>query len=47
MQHGGVLSRFFNRPIVLVLVLLACVGFLTWKFLPLSEQQLFETTARN
>ena len=40
-QHGGVVTRFFNRPVVLVLILLACVGVLTWKLWPASQEELY------
>jgi serine/threonine-protein kinase len=45
-QRGSPLSRFLHRPVVLVLVLLACVGILTWKLWPLSERQLYERGAK-
>src|ERR1019366_4427829 len=34
-------TRFLNRPVVLVVILLACVGFLTWKLWPSSQEELF------
>jgi serine/threonine-protein kinase len=45
-QHGGPVTRFFNRPVVLVLIFLACIGVLAWKFWPLSQDQLYERGAR-
>jgi serine/threonine protein kinase len=38
---GSPIARFFNRPIVLVLILLACAGFVTWKLWPASQDELF------
>jgi tRNA A-37 threonylcarbamoyl transferase component Bud32 len=40
-HHGGVVTRFFNRPLVLALILLACIGILTWKFWPASQEELY------
>jgi tRNA A-37 threonylcarbamoyl transferase component Bud32 len=45
-QHGGTLTRFFNRPVVLVVILLMCIGVLTWKFWPLSQDELYERGAK-
>jgi serine/threonine-protein kinase len=45
-QQGGTLSRFFNRPLVLVAILLACIGFLTYKLWPLNQDQLFQRGAQ-
>ncbi len=45
-QRGGLVSRFFNRPVVLVLILLACIGLLTWKLWPLSQDELYERGAK-
>jgi tRNA A-37 threonylcarbamoyl transferase component Bud32 len=45
-QLGGVLSRFFNRPAILLLVLLACIGILTWKFWPLNQDELYQRGAK-
>jgi tRNA A-37 threonylcarbamoyl transferase component Bud32 len=45
-QRGGALSRFFNRPLVLVLVLLACIGILTWKSWPLNQDELYQRGAK-
>ena len=45
-QHGGMVSRFFNRPLVLIVILFACIGILTWKLWPLSERELYERGAK-
>jgi serine/threonine-protein kinase len=44
-RHGGLLSRVFNHPLVLVTLLGACVGTLVWTFWPHSEHDLFERGA--
>jgi serine/threonine-protein kinase len=41
-QYGGPLTRFLNRPWVLVTLLALCIAVLVWTFWPLSERQLFE-----
>ncbi len=41
-NRGSAVSRFLNKPVVLVLVLLGCIGILTWTFWPLGPDQLFE-----
>jgi serine/threonine protein kinase len=38
---GSPITRFFNRPVVLVLILVACIGFLTVKLWPASQDELF------
>jgi tetratricopeptide (TPR) repeat protein len=45
-QQGGAVTRFFNRPVILVLLLLACAGILTWTFWPLNQDQLFDRGAK-
>lgn len=45
-QRGGPLTRFFNRPAVLVVILLACIGFLAFKLWPMSQDELFEHGAQ-
>jgi eukaryotic-like serine/threonine-protein kinase len=40
------LSRFFNRPVVLLLVLVACIGILIWKFWPLNQDELYQRGAK-
>jgi hypothetical protein len=35
------MARFFNHPIVLVLILVACVGFLTYMLWPAGQDELF------
>ena len=44
-QRGGMLNRFINRPVVLVLVLLACIGIVAWKSWPLSQEELYQRGA--
>ncbi len=41
-DRGSALSRFLHHPLVLVTILLLCIATLVWRFLPLSEEQLFE-----
>lgn len=45
-QRGGPLTRFFNRPLVLVVILAACIGILVWKLWPLNQEELFQRGAR-
>ena len=45
-DQANPLSRFFNRPWVLALLLASCVGFLVWALWPLSQDQLFERGAK-
>jgi serine/threonine-protein kinase len=45
-NRGGIASRFFNRPVVLALILLACIGLLTWKLWPLSQDELYQRGAK-
>jgi serine/threonine-protein kinase len=45
-NQGGPLSRLFNRPWVLVLLLLCCIGILSWGLWPLSEEELFRRGAK-
>jgi serine/threonine-protein kinase len=45
-NRGGIASRFFNRPIVLVLILAACVGLLAWKLWPLNQDELYQRGAK-
>jgi hypothetical protein len=45
-QLGGPVNRFFNRPVVLVALLLMCFAVLVWGFWPLSEDQLFQRGAK-
>jgi serine/threonine-protein kinase len=40
-NRGGPLSRFFNRPFVLVVLLLLTVGGIVWAFWPVSAETLF------
>src|SRR5207302_1735396 len=45
-QQGGPIARLFNRPIVLVTLLAACVGVLAWGLWPLSQEELFRRGAK-
>jgi tRNA A-37 threonylcarbamoyl transferase component Bud32 len=45
-QRGGAVSRFFNRPVVLVLVLAACIGILGWRLWPASQEELYRGGAQ-
>ena len=45
-NRGGLATQLFNRPVVLVLVLLACVGIVTYKLWPLSQDELYERGAK-
>jgi serine/threonine protein kinase len=44
-NRGGALQRFFNRPLVLIVLFLATVGLLAWGLWPLNQEQLFERGA--
>jgi tetratricopeptide (TPR) repeat protein len=44
-NRGSLLHRFFNHPVVLVLLLGVCVGILIWTFWPAGEQQLYDRGA--
>ncbi len=41
-NRGSTLSQFFNRPLVLWLCLLACVGIIVWTFWPASPETLYQ-----
>jgi serine/threonine-protein kinase len=43
---GASLGHVFNRPVVLFLILLLCIGTLVYGFWPLSQDQLFERGAK-
>lgn len=43
--QGSALSRFLNRPSVLIAILLLCIGTLAWRLWPLNQDQLFERGA--
>jgi serine/threonine-protein kinase len=45
-NRGGPIQRFFNRPLVLIVLFLATIGLITWGLWPLSEEQLFERGAK-
>jgi serine/threonine-protein kinase len=40
-KHGGPVQRFVNRPLVLVVLFLLCVGGIVWAFWPPSPERLF------
>ena len=44
--RGGVIARFFNRPLVLVALLLFCVGTLAWGLWPLGSEELYRRGAK-
>jgi serine/threonine-protein kinase len=41
LDRGGPVQRFFNKPVVLIVLFLLCVGVLTWTFWPMSAETLF------
>jgi serine/threonine-protein kinase len=41
-HHGGPLRKFFNRPVVLLLLFLVCVAAIVWTFWPLGPETLFQ-----
>jgi eukaryotic-like serine/threonine-protein kinase len=43
--HGGPLRRFFNRPLVLLILFLATAGLLAWGLWPLDAEGLFQRGA--
>jgi serine/threonine-protein kinase len=45
-QRGNALHRFFNRPLVLIALLLMCIGVLVWGFWPMSQDELFRRGAK-
>jgi serine/threonine-protein kinase len=40
-NRGGPVARFLNRPLVLIVLLLVCVGLITWGLWPASAESLF------
>jgi serine/threonine protein kinase len=44
-QRGNAVSRFLNRPLVLVAVFLACLGILAWGLVPLGQDELYQRGA--
>jgi hypothetical protein len=44
-NKGGPLRRFFNKPVVLVLLFALCVGLIVWGLWPLSAETLFQRGA--
>jgi predicted Ser/Thr protein kinase len=45
-RRRALLSRIINHPIVLVMLLAACIGTLVWTFWPSSAEDLYEQGAR-
>jgi serine/threonine-protein kinase len=45
-NRGGPVTRLFNRPWVVALLLLLCVGVIVWTFWPASSESLFKRAAR-
>jgi serine/threonine-protein kinase len=41
-NYGGPIQRFFNHPVVLVVLFILCVSGIAWKFWPESESALYE-----
>ena len=41
LDRGGPVQRFFNKPVVLIVMFILCVGTLTWTFWPMSAETLF------
>jgi hypothetical protein len=41
-KYGGPIRRFFNRPLVLVLLLLLTIGLLAWGLWPVSAETLYQ-----
>jgi serine/threonine-protein kinase len=41
-NYGGPIQRFFNHPVVLVVLFILCVSAIAWKFWPDSEATLYE-----
>ena len=44
-ERGGLFGRIFNRPVVLVAILLLCLAVLIYAFMPLGQDQLYERGA--
>jgi serine/threonine-protein kinase len=44
--RGGPFYRFINRPVILVVLFILCIGLLVWTFWPASAQGLYEQGAR-
>lgn len=36
-KQGGPVTQFFNRPIVIITLLILCIGFITWKAWPRTK----------
>ena len=45
-NRGGPIQRFFNRPLVLIVLFRRTVGLIVWGVWPLSQEQLFERGAK-
>jgi serine/threonine-protein kinase len=41
-NYGGPVRRFFNHPVVLVILFVACVGGIAWRFWPDGENALYD-----
>jgi serine/threonine-protein kinase len=41
-NRGGPVRQFFNRPLVLVTLLLICIGLIAWRFWPSSAESLYQ-----
>jgi serine/threonine-protein kinase len=46
-NRGGPVKRLLNRPWVVALLLVLCVGVIVWTFWPVSSESLFQTAARS
>ena len=44
-NRGGPIKRFFNHPVVLVVLFLLTVGVIVWTFLPSSPEKLYDRAA--
>jgi hypothetical protein len=45
-NRGGPVRRFFNRPLILVVLFLATIGLIAWGLWPLSAEQMYERGAK-
>jgi serine/threonine-protein kinase len=46
-NRGGPVMRLFNRPWVVALLLVLCIGVIVWTFWPVSSESLFQTAAKS
>src|SRR5262249_44206441 len=44
-KHGGPLQRFFNHPVVLLVLFFLTVGVIIWALMPPSPEKLFQRGA--